>query len=311
MTDKSDGEIRRDRIVEILGENYGLGFVDRAALARKLPGWGNAHLDNALHVLKKRNIVYKDDLGYELTTAPEGYNERLVAERNAAVGDGLTDDTAAIQALCDAATRKPAGSVPDNPKPVPTPAPEAPSVVWTCGAPGCGVIVDHAGQLCTGHQPRPFDPVVRMPAGYNERLVAERNAAPEAVVGVSSLDSKPIDPLAAPLCAKGCTVPVLNKGDLCDFCTNMCDGCYRPSDQCGCKELEAQQQDRFERNYGTNGEQHLDPIAVRNALTALRVRVTRSVDDKELKLEVLDYLGRILDDSIEAVLVSIAGDLTK
>jgi hypothetical protein len=250
MTDKSDGEVRRDRIVEILGENYGKGLVDRATLVAMLPGWGNAHLDNALHVLKKRNVVFKALAGgYELTTAPAGYNERLVAERNAggAVKVSALDEKPidAEQAAKPDTKPAPADRIDADgwPKAYPVLAPEAPLVVWTCQGPGCGVVVDQSGQLCTVHQPQPTA-----------------------------------------------------KADPCDGCK----GQALVNGQCGgdCSAYD-------------EAPAGLDPIAVRNALAALSVRVTRSVDDKELKLEVLDYLGRILDDSIEAVLVSITEDLKR
>jgi hypothetical protein len=56
----------------------------------------------------------------------------------------------------------------------------------------------------------------------------------------------------------------------------------------------------------------LDAVAVRRQLAELQERLTAdpaAVNDIDLKLEVLEGLGRILDDGIEAVLLSIAGDL--
>jgi hypothetical protein len=153
------------------------------------------------------------------------------------------------------------------------------------------------------------------PAAYNARMVAERNAggekAPEAVK-VSTLDEKPInDSLKRPTTPT--PEPVLPKADPCD----SCEGRALVNGQCGgdCSAYGAPPINIGPRAAGKPFLDDLDPIAVRNAVAALNARLAqpepRSVDNRELKLEVLDYLGRILDDSIEAVLRSIAGDLQR
>ncbi len=89
MSDKPKevGERRRNRITEILGEKYP-EVMSRAALSdiliRVPGGWSGGDLDNALHVLKMRCIIIKDDDGYQLRTAPESYNAKLLADRNGA-----------------------------------------------------------------------------------------------------------------------------------------------------------------------------------------------------------------------------------
>lgn len=274
MTDKTDGEQRRERIVEILGEKYGNGLVSRAALALILSTWGDAHLDNALHVLKKRNIVYKGPEGYELTTAPAGYNERLVAERNAS-GE-KAPEAVKVSPLDEKPFELPRKVKPVVPPQAPTPAPVKISNAGYSGtskADPCDSCDNPKDCFCGGDVkpavlPADFDPVI-----------------------ILSAPVPPPPPAPAVQYCATCGIADDTEGGRCG--NKFCASNYTEAD-----------------NQAPAG---IDPVAVRAALGKLQVRLTvdRVVIDKELKLEVLDYLGRILDDSIEAVLVSIAGDLTK
>lgn len=130
------------------------------------------------------------------------------------------------------------------------------------------------------------------PAGYNARLVEEANAAgtkaPEPVKrGVSTLDERPIE--------AALSWPQL------------------PTAKPGAHPVGSREEAAAERALrAQKDEPALDPDAARQALQELEKRLTvepGAVASLEFKLEVLDHLGRILDDSIEAVLVEIARDL--
>lgn len=169
------------------------------------------------------------------------------------------------------------------------------------------------------------------PDSYNAQLLAGRNAsgeqAPEAVK-VSPMDEKPInatlrnptrtfDPVVKMSNCKNCKTGLVDtKGKCTEFnCSS------------NVKSRGSTSADRIGDDGWPKTLDHLkptpapicpeplladlDPVAVRNALADLNARLTLDRVDMALKLEVLDYLGRILDDSIEKVLKSIAGDLTK
>lgn len=124
------------------------------------------------------------------------------------------------------------------------------------------------------------------PDSYNARMIAERNGmVPQ------------YPPAAAPLCGvDDCYNVVATLGMLCVK--------HGPTKPIG--PFDEEEQPSFAELMGA-----IDPVAVRNALAGLNAKLVSSVDNKDLKLEVLDYLGRILDDSIEAVLKSIAEDYRK
>jgi hypothetical protein len=83
MKDKTVGDERRDVVVQMLAEHYETG-LSRASIRKLLPtDWTQAQMDNALHVLKKRCIISLDHGGYRLRTAPDSYNQKLIAEANA------------------------------------------------------------------------------------------------------------------------------------------------------------------------------------------------------------------------------------
>lgn len=406
---KSDGEFRRDRIVEILGESYP-DRMDRSAIRRaiKRDVMDDGPLDNAIHVLKKRCVISRTDDGYQLLTAPAGYNERLVAERNAGgekapkavevspmdekpidvnlrrnrktdqqlvrgggeiktphrykTCDVVDCDTvvtmggsycATHAAYCSNCHQQPNECVCkpfddelpadscdscDNPKDclcggevkqAPTfperletfvkaadartadiVDPKPPATVFVCKASGCGAVVDDIGQLCTVHQPQPTANADPCDSCEGQSLVNEQ------CDGDCSAYDAPRD---KPCIRDNCDTVVSDGGNICEAHERELfepapapeDGGMVALSRCPhCEGLILNGQ-CVNKHCTYEAPTDLDPIAVRNALAALSVRVTRSVDDKELKLEVLDYLGRILDDSIEAVLKSITEDLKR
>lgn len=160
------------------------------------------------------------------------------------------------------------------------------------------------------------------PESYNARLLAERNAdgeqAPEAVK-VSPMDEKPMDvnlrkkvvteyggrvpdnpsPMGstrAPICPEPLPACAANP-EICPNCEGLILNGHCMNEYCGQETISA--------------PTDFDPIAVRKALEDLNASLTVDRVDMALKLEVLEYLGRILDDSIETVLVSIAEDLKR
>lgn len=77
-------EKRRDVIVSMLIGAYPKG-MSRAYLIN-LRFWKNSDVDNALHVLKKRSIVFMDGPEYVLRTAPDSYNQKIKDQMNDAGG---------------------------------------------------------------------------------------------------------------------------------------------------------------------------------------------------------------------------------
>lgn len=237
----SAGELCRNDVERLLADEYPKRLQRRDVIVAAFGwsrDWSDTQIDQALHVLKKRCVIALDEDGYQLRTAPESYNARLVAEANAN-GERVPEATpvSSMDEKPISELKKP-GSVPDNP--IPPPAP---------------------GKYCKG------------PKGVD------------------------------------CTNWVLD-GDYCESCEREL---FNPTPK-----TEPVQTNPNGFTGGDDGAfckpfpDELDPVAVRKALDDLQERLAVDrvdIDDLALKLEVLDHLGRILDDSIEAVLVRIAKDL--
>jgi len=83
MSEDLTGVDRRNYIVNLLGEAYP-DRISRGTIKRIAPDdWTDGHLDNALHVLKKRGAITLSSGGYQLRTAPPEYNQKLIDEANA------------------------------------------------------------------------------------------------------------------------------------------------------------------------------------------------------------------------------------
>ena len=298
------GEGRKELVVALLESAYPHGRT-RTQLVAMMPEVKPTQLDNTLHALRRiPGLLATDDGSYTLRTAPEAYNAKLLQERNAS---GTKKPVKKEVSPLDA---RPINESLKRPMRVPPlycalcnhPFPDGESVDYKCP---CTVVPDVKPAIlcrvagCTNPVSKEGDECDGL-VSHSTELESKTESDTQAegrvdcpVIGSHcqhygyQLDSN--GEVAIEHCAHPEHPEPEHEGNVQFMKCPLMPSPAKPLDQ-------------------------LDPVAVRSALAGLQKRLTVTpvaIDSKELKLEVLDHLGRILDDSIEAVLRSIAGDLQK